>query len=1142
MHTNSDKRLIFSATDLSHFLACPHLSGLSRAVSTGERARPRVYPDPGLEALQRRGHEHEARFLAAYRDRGLNVHEVSIDGAEDMSYPERTVALAQATLAALRAGAHVVYQGVLFDGEWHGRPDFLVRVDAPSELGDFSYEVLDTKLAREAKGGALLQVMLYADLLAKVQDWMPEYVQLALAGPEPRTIPFRVAEYAAYFRSVRARFLEAMRQPADPDAVPEPAEHCTICDWTEHCDGVWRDVDHLSLVAGISRSHRRALVDVGADTLEALAALRPDTTVDGIGKVSLVRIREQARIQAHGRREQKPLHELIEPIEEGRGLALLPERSAGDLFFDLEADPFALDTGLEYLFGYADREGNYTSVWALDRAAEKKAFEEFIDLVMARWEEHPGMHVYHYAPYEPSALKRLMGRYGTREEEVDRLLRGERLVDLYRVVRQGVRASVESYSIKRMEPFYGFERAVDLPDANRARSYLEAWLELGGERDDPLLPIIEGYNRDDVLSTLRLAEWLERLRAEHEQRSGASIPRPVPGSGDPSEDQEARNEEVRALAERLVTDVPADVGERSPEQHARWLLAQLLEFHRREDRAAWWEYYRCHDLADEELIEDRATIGGITYDGPSGTVARSTLHRYRFAPQEHGLKAGDTVEAAGTKEALGKIVSIDDATSTFELKRGNGRPAPQPRGLVVNDIMKTTAQRQSLQRIAAAVLERGIDAGAGAAGELLLRRAPRAGQEPGSALQRDDETALEAALRVVHTLDRTVLPIQGPPGSGKTYTAARMIVAALKAGRRVGITATSHKVIGNLLENVCDAAREAGCDAKGIQKAEADQHCGRDEITCTNSNDQVVTALGSGEVRLAAGTAWLWSRPDMMNSVDLLFVDEAGQFSLANAVAIAPAANSLVLVGDPRQLEQPQQGVHPPGADVSAMDHLLDGTATIPPDRGLFLAETWRLHPDICAFTSEMFYDGRLHARPGRESQRIDGPSPIRGSGLIHVPVEHSGRQSESPEEARIVADLVRSLLEGSSYWHDHEDVRHPLALQDILIVSPYNLQVHALAQALPPGARVGTVDKFQGQQAPIVIYSMASSSAADAPRGMQFLFSPNRFNVATSRAKCLAVVVANPALFAADCRTPEQMKWANVFCRFGEVAGVVGS
>jgi predicted RecB family nuclease len=1141
---NLDDRLVYSATDLSRFLACPHLSLLERRSALGG-PRPPVYDDPALEALWERGLQHERQFLEALRSQGRQVVELGEDRSRP--YAERCRVHAQETLAALRAGADAVYQAALFDGTWLGKADFLLRVERPSALGAWSYEVVDTKLAREAKGGALLQVLLYADLLAQVQGGPSEHVHIALGGPRRRIETFRVADYAAYFRSIRERFMEHVQlAPLALPVAAEPVEHCDVCAWSGVCADERRSVDHLSLVAGIRSEQRHALRAAGIDTLEKLASVDPSESVEGVTRTGLARIHAQARIQLEGRRARLPRHELL-PLQEGAGLATLPEPSPGDLFFDLEGDPYyggftardpAQTEGIEYLFGVVDAAGEYTHEWALDRDAEQRAFERFIDRVMARLEQYPDLHIYHYNHYETTALKRLMGRYATREDEVDRLLRGGVFVDLYRVVRQGVRASVESYSIKKLEPFYGYTRSVDLRQASRALARFEAWLELGGTRDDALFDSIAGYNRDDCVSTLRLRDWLERLRIELSAQTGAEVPRPLPVSGDVSEEVAARDAEVDAVAARLVHDVPADGEARTPEQQGRWLAAQLLDFHRREKKSMWWEYHRCLELSAEELIEDRATLGGLEYVGVVDTVAQSFVHRYRYPRQDHGLRADSKVVDHATEAFVGSIVAVDDAACTIDLKRKRTSAVAHPSALVLKDDVNDMVLRQSVLRIGSAIADGGFDdCASGSAADLLLRRAPRAGQALDASLLEPGESPLEAAVRLVERLDRTVLPIQGPPGAGKTFTAARMIVESIRLGRRVGITAQSHKVISNLLAEVCRAAAESGVELRAVQKGDSDQHCGIAQVARADTNEEVRAALASGTASLAAGTAWLWSREDMIGSVELLFIDEAGQFSLASALAVAPAAGSLVLVGDPRQLDQPIQGVHPPGVDVSALDHLLGGALTVPPDRGLFLDMTWRLHPAICDFTSEIFYDARLQPRDGLELQQVSG-GPLTGSGLRFVPVHHSGNQSESVEEVDTIDRLVRDILAAAAVWRDVRGETKPLRAADILVVAPYNAQVSALSARLPAGVRVGTVDRFQGQEAPIVIYSMTTSSSADAPRGMSFLFSPNRLNVATSRARCLAVVVGSPLLFAPDCRTPAQMRLANAFCRFAELAG----
>ncbi len=492
--------------------------------------------DPELDIIRKRGFEHERRFLADLRSDGRQAVTIELDASiEDRG--DQLRAAAAATIEAMAAGSDVIFQATFFDGTWRGHADFLLRVDdpaRPSTWGPFHYEVADTKLARHVKASAVLQICSYIDQLERLQGVAPEWLHVALGGSARTVERLRVDDYMAYYRSARDRFLAAMADDATvafppPGTYPEPVDHCDVCRWAAECVTRRKEDDHLSLVAGISARQRRALSERGVTTLEALGDLPLPVTpkLEGTSIAALTRVREQARLQLEGRREARLKYELLlpppgEPVEPERGLASLPEPSSGDLFFDIEGDPFALDDGLDYLFGVLEVGGDFHAFWSRDASGaftldgERAAFERFIDFVMARLEADPTLHVYHYAPYEPTALKRLMGRYGTREAEVDRLLREGVLVDLLRAVRQSLRASVDSYSIKRMEGFYGFTREINLRDAGSSIVAFETWLQLGeGERPAATqLDDIERYNHDDVVSNRLLRDWLEGLRDE----------------------------------------------------------------------------------------------------------------------------------------------------------------------------------------------------------------------------------------------------------------------------------------------------------------------------------------------------------------------------------------------------------------------------------------------------------------------------------------------------------------------------------------------------------------------------------------------------------------------------------------------------
>lgn len=751
---------------------------------------------------------------------------------------------------------------------------------------------------------------------------------------------------------------------------------------------------------------------------------------------------------------------------------------------------------------------------------------------------HPGFHIYHFAPYEPAALKRLMGRHATREEELDRLLRAERFVDLHGVVRQGLRVGVERYSLKDLEVLHAFPRTLDLREASAHLRRVERALELGdvASISTESRGAVEQYNREDCLSAWSLRGWLERVRKDAVGR-GAAIPRPELAEGEPPAKLDERQQRLHVLVERLTTGVPADRAERSDEQQARWLLGHLLEWHRREDKATWWEYFRLRGLTEEQLLEERAGIGGLSLEGCVGGTAKCPIHRYRFPAQDHDVRAGKALHAVGGAK-IGEVAAIDPGSGWIDIKKRADSRDTHPTAVFVHDYVDPEPMPGAIERLANWVIEHGIDAeGANrAARDTLLRRPPRLAGAAGGVLVKDGEDLLETAKRLALELDGGVLPVQGPPGAGKTFTGARMICALVRQGKKVGITAVSHKVIRNLLDETLEAAASEGLALQALHKVSELSATLPACLSETKDNKKLLEAIESKAAQVIGATPWAWARPDFQGAVDVLVVDEAGQMALANAVAAAGCATSVILLGDPQQLEQPIQGSHPEGTDVCVLQHLLGAHETLPSDRGLFLAETWRLHPKICAFTSEAFYEGRLVPRPGCEGQRLVGCGDFDEPGLWLSIVEHEGNQSSSPEEADRVADLARSLLREGAAWTDREGKRSPLTRDDILVVAPYNAQVALIAERLP-GFRVGTVDKFQGQEAPVVIYSMTTSSAEEAPRGMEFLYSLHRLNVATSRAKCAAILVASPRVFEPECRTPHQMRLANALCRYAELA-----
>ena len=1102
-----DGRLLFSPSDLGNFLACEHLTQLDLATALRAGRRP-SYENAYAELLRTKGQEHEQAFLETLRATGRDVVEVRLNTARDFEDGTRR------TAEAMRAGADYVYQAVFLSEGWRGIADFLERVDRPSALGPWSYQVLDTKLARHPRPEHALQLSFYSQALADTQELAPDLAYVVLGTRE--RVAIRLADVTAYFRRVRERFGAAVG--ARPPTGPYPCHHCSFCDYRKPCDDQLEREDHVVRVAGIQRIQVKRLFAGGINTLAALAQTPAALAVPRIATPSLQGLREQAGLQLIRQRTGSLEWRPLDP-EPGRGFAGLPPRSPGDVIFDLEGHPFFEPaSGLEYLFGVLLLDGpepRYQAFWAHDRDGERRAFEGLVDLVHARLAAHPDLHVYHFSGSEPSTLKRLMAEYVSREAQVDDLLRRKVFVDLHTILRQALRAGVPSYSLKDVEALFDFVRSGPVRSGTQAILHYERWLH---QRDEPLLDEIAAYNREDCLATLGLLEWLHRIRP-------SDLPWPDPPEAQPlspeaTEALDARGRLRQALVEGAEPGSP------------RWLAGELLEYHRREARPAWWSYFDRLRKSPDELLEDTEAIAYLATDRgtPPRPVKRSLVYTLTFPLQDHKLRPGLTVHDPATGRPAGEIVEIDDAgtVGTLRLLRGpKAGGSSLPEAIIAGGPIDTPTQRAALLRVGES-----IRAGADryrALRAILAREHPRIhGRAPGATIQTTDLAEMKA---LALGLDGSYLFLQGPPGTGKTWTGARIVVHLLASGRRVGIAAQSHKAIHNLLAEIEKVAREAGVRFKGLKKSTGNPESEYDGELIKSDEDNATFEGAGPDVQLLAGTAWLFSREKLDGALDYLVLDEAGQISLADALAMGTSARNLILLGDPLQLAQVSQAVHPSGSGASVLEHLLGDAPTIPEDRGVFLERSFRMHPGVSDFISEIVYAGRLHSDASAARRTTSA-----GTGIRFAPVDHDGNRSSSDEEVAEIAKRIAAMRGGT--FTDANGTTRPLREDDFMVVAPYNAQVLRLRAGLPTGVRVGTVDKFQGQEAPIVFFSMATSSGEDVPRSLTFLFSRNRLNVAISRAQCLAILVCSPRLLEARCQSIEEMQLVNALCRLVEYAG----
>ncbi|WP_026550168.1 TM0106 family RecB-like putative nuclease [Arthrobacter sp. Br18] len=1185
-----EKDLIFSATDLVGASECEYRTLRILDEKLGHTPKAEFDDDEMQMRAGKLGDIHEERVLADLvdqygpwdADRGAGVYEVE-RGAPDRA---GLASKHQETAVALSAGADVVFQATFFDGEFLGFADFIVK-QAPGKEAAGRYAVWDTKLARHAKVGALLQLAAYGDQLIRLGFDPAPGVTLVL-GNLDRSV-HSLTDLLPVYRERRDRFrtLTAGHRARGSSVEWQQVGviHCGRCNYcaeqvTAHGD--------LLMVSGMTGLQRKKLIKDGTTTIDALAQLPDDKT-----KGALVRLRDQARMQTghaeiDGSRtfpKNGVEHTLSYRVLDDHTLAAIPKFSAGDIFFDFEGDPLWQEPstgtwGLEYLFGVIEApEQSSTPVfrpfWAHSRSAERRAFLEFLEYVEKRRADHSDMHIYHYAPYEKTALRNLSLRHAAGEDIVDDWLRSGLLVDLYATVRHSLRISAASYSIKELEPLYMGDnlRSGDVVDAGAS---VVAYAKYCAARDDgdtvtadSVLASISDYNEYDCLSTLRLRDWLLQLCGHNLAGADNAVPKP----GDKQEQalpreakaaDEPTPEELRL--QEFLAQLPVDRA-LTPEEQATAMVAAATGYHRRERKKFWWEHFdrlgtdtdSWSDKRNVFVVESASVVRDWATATPTGSLkARavqlrgtmtegsdfrpgSTWFRMFDAPLPDGFETPDNNprQRGGLFGTVVEQVEDDPETPDTTLtiwEKATKKIPPYPHfpvALTDDEPIPTKYIEASLAELAGAV-GASVPALPNHPGlDILRKSSPRLATLDALPIVLHDDAGqadyITAITRAVEDLNHSYLAVQGPPGTGKTYVGSHVIAHLVARGWKVGVVGQSHSVVENLLRR----AITSGVDPKRVAKKLQTPH----EVPWTHTSDTAVgTLLADDGGCLVGGTAWVMTGKQVPpGSLDLLVIDEAGQYSLANTLAVSRAAQRLLLLGDPQQLPQVTQGSHPEPVDESALGWLSAGHATLPEDRGYFLADSWRMHPGLCEVVSRLSYDGKLDSAPAAAERQLAGLP----AGVEIVLVDHTGRTTASEEEAAVVVDQARQHL-GLMWRPGGNEPTGPLNQTDLLVVAAYNAQVQKIRAALDkadlPDIRVGTVDKFQGQEAPVVLVSMACSAVAEAPRGMDFLLNRNRINVAISRGQWRAVVIRSRELTNHMPTRPSSLEELGAFIGLGTV------
>jgi uncharacterized protein len=1137
---NNKNNICYSPTDIVRFWQSPFASWMDRfALDHPTLAPPRDGKDKLADSLSQRGLAHEKAIERSFADKEMSIVRINEVPRE---------AQQSATLEAMASGVDVIIQASLEKDSFVGFADFLVKKahqhgERDSALGDWHYEVWDTKLAGRVKPGFIVQLCSYADMLESTQGRLPDRITVVLGNGSLQHQ--WLSDFYPFYKTLKSSFLDAQAN-FDPNSRPDPAESKDWANWSEHAANLIVQTDHPLLVAGIKRSQIEKLKRVGIDTMRALAETRLSHVPD-LSPSIFAKLRAQAAIQKRSDGLDIPLFEVIKPdAGEKRGLALLPPHSPLDVFFDIEG--FPLDQGgLEYLWGntYFDEQGKrqFIDFWAHNPAQEKQCFQDFIAWVYARWQKDPTMHIYHYASYEITACRKLMSRYGVCEHEVDQLLRNEVFVDLYKVVGGSLILGTTNYSIKSVELLYRGKRDTEVANGGESIVVYENWRALNavGEQGDTwqtssILNEIRKYNIDDCDSTQELTEWLRNIQSKY----GISYL----GKTEIVDPEIPEEVTARALLRARLLE-RADV-ERASDSEAEDLtrtFAEALEFHRRENKPTFFRLFSRLGASPEELIDDLDCLALCqrtdTLPFKPTERARNLAYEYKFDVEQEYKGVSSQVYLWGEEDENGRNTKAAYLSNHSKLDDGiimlqSKDALPELVTLIPDEYVNPKPIPDAIEAMAALYETNDPKITRSAVYDFLTRSKPRIiGHHGGAIAPSSDSVAkLSEVISAIQNLDASYLAIQGPPGAGKTHTGKHVIGELLKTGAKVGITSNSHKAINNLLLGTAKHCREQGIFATFMTSKDTEPKLDELGVSVVSSG-QIAESLERACV--VGATAWAFSRADLSEQFDYLFIDEAGQVSVANLIAMSQCARNLVLLGDQMQLGQPTQAAHPGDSGLSILDYFLKDSPTIPEDMGVFLGTTYRMHSRVNEFISQHVYEGKLLPAPTTDKRIIRVPENYSGpldieAGIRFIPVVHQGNTQASPEEIEVIQSLVSELLGRTLVTDRPDEPIRSITWDDILFVAPFNHQVGKLKIALGDQAKVGSVDKFQGQEAPIVILSMASSDATESARGMEFLLDKNRLNVAISRAQTLAIVVGHPHLGHAQATRIEQLQLLSLY------------
>ena len=1094
----------YSPSDLVSFYLSPYESILKKyLIENGDPYAELDPDDPFQKIISAKGEDHEKTVLKNFTNQKLSLIKIPNLKKHEME---------QQTLKAMQDGVDIIYQGSISNSYFYGRTDFLVKDPKPSKLGNYSYQIWDAKISKSIKPEHIIQMCCYADILGDLIGTKSSKGFIVTGSHIKEEIVY--TDFYSFYELLKDKFLIEQGNPINSE--PDPSFYDNWGNYSNYALKILKEKDHLSQISNISRSHIQKLNDEGILTMSDL--INPDKARPKKFESKVFnRLQLQASLQKASQQKEKIQYSVLDNHDPRIGLYTLPEKSINDIYFDIESNPLNHEYVLHYLWGVAheDHKGAFNCWWAHDKKQMKNTFGLFIDWVYERWVRDSNMHVYHYGAFETSTIKSLMGEFGIKETKVDNMLRNGVFIDLYRVIKQSLCIGTEGYGLKKLEPLFRDSRINEVQSGQDSTVQYEAWtIKQDGtdHESSKILKEIWDYNKEDCESLIELTNWLRNIQ----EKKGIS---PIDSF---AESEVKEPEDIEKTLDILLNELD----ESSNRPHAK-LLANLCLYHKRENKPVFWRLFERIEMSDEDLVMDLDSLGALTATGEVYDITtRSKGFEYSFdINQETKLKKGDQVVLKQDPQISLSIQEVNYKKATCVLKT-TSKQLPDFLSLIHWKVISPKAIEDSIRSITTQYLQTGSIRPC--LKNYLDKSRPNLNQNVDPDLAKWGNTPLNALINIATSLNGGSLCIQGPPGTGKTYVGAKLITHLVTLGHKIGVASNSHKAIDNLLQSVVH-----NLDYKNIKGQICRISRTNDKFYETSERIELISSAGKinheNEYAIFGGTAWTFANPALEDKLDYLFVDESGQVSLANLVAMSACADNLILMGDQMQLSQPTVGVHPQGCGVSSLDYILGDKPTIPSETGILLPETYRLHPDICNFVSEKVYEGRITSIESNKNRIINPAKDSRylnSSGIKYIELDHLGNTQASIEEVQVIKCITEELLNSTKTGYESSVITE----DDILIISPYNHQTRMLQQHLGNKFQIGTVDKFQGREAAVVIISMASSDTESSPRGIEFLFERNRLNVAITRAISLAIIVGSKNLISTNIKNKTAMSLTNFY------------